>query len=111
VSLLNWRRDERVTFPPRSKFKDMKHLKFDYGQPLAIVALLLVLSTAFAFFEEPISPTTDAHKMPRTDLSSPLLDPGRQGKTKDVELRRHAGDTPDAVNEQKESPLIFTEDK
>lgn len=89
----------------------MKHLKFDYGQPLAIVALLVVLSTAFAYFEEPISPTTDARKTPRTDLTSLLLDPGRQGKTKDVELRLNTGDASDAVYERRESPLILAEDK
>ena len=96
---------------PLSKFKVMKHLKFDYGQPLAIVALLLVLSTAFAFFEEPISPPADAPKMPGTDLTSPLLAPGRQGKAKDVELRLNAVDTPDAVHERRESPHILAEDK
>ncbi|WP_345735322.1 hypothetical protein [Prosthecobacter algae] len=89
----------------------MKNFKFDYGQPLAIVALLLVLSTAFAFFEEPISPPTDARKIPGTDLTRSPLAPGRQEKAKDLKLRLNAGDTPDAANKQRESPLILAEDK
>lgn len=89
----------------------MKHLQFDYGQPLAIVALMLVLSTAFAFFEDPISPPADDRKMPGTNLTNSLLPTSSHGKMEDGELRLDAGDTPDAVNEQRESSIILAEDK
>lgn len=57
----------------------MKNLKLDYGQPLAIVALLLVLSTAFAFVEEPVNPPQNPTQRPSPDLVSRLLEQMNQG--------------------------------
>lgn len=57
----------------------MKNLKLDYGQPLAIVALLLVLSTAFAFIEEPVNPPQNPPQRPSPDLVSRVLEQMNQG--------------------------------
>ncbi len=52
----------------------MKNLKLDYGQPLAIVALLLVLSTAFAIVEEPVNPSLKAPQQPSPALFSRVFE-------------------------------------
>ncbi|MBB5038519.1 hypothetical protein [Prosthecobacter dejongeii] len=57
----------------------MKNLKLDYGQPLAIVALLLVLSTAFAFVEEPVTPPPQPPRQSSPDLFSRMLEQMNQG--------------------------------
>lgn len=76
----------------------MKNLKFDYGQPLAIVALLLVLSTAFAFFEEPIPPPKEARPLSGTDLKRPILDLDRHEKAKKMHLPLNGDATADLVH-------------
>lgn len=88
----------------------MRSFKLDFGQPLAVLALLVILSTAFAVIEEPETFTLKApqtRKQPGRELTAMIFDHVRTGNLEAVRLYLDSGYTPNAVNERGDSLLFL----